>query len=134
MTGKAIRRWGTAAVVGLSAPLSALGGQGSEATAVRDSLTVAVIPQPVRVAVRPGRFRVTSGTVIWSDAASAPVARQLARYLEPATGFTFVVRTTGAPPANAITLRRDGSLRRLGDEGYALDVSGTRVALRAAQP
>jgi hexosaminidase len=44
-----------------------------------------------------------------------------------------VVRTTGAPPANAITLRRDPSLARLGSEGYALEVSGSRIALRAAE-
>ena len=99
-----------------------------------DSMRVAVIPQPVRVAPRAGQFRITARTVIWSDAASAAVARQLARYLEPATGFVFIVRTTGAPPANALTLRRAGSLRRLGPEGYTLDVSRTGVALRAPEP
>jgi hexosaminidase len=44
------------------------------------------------------------------------------------------VRTAGAPPANAITLRRDPALRRLGPEGYTLDVSGAGVRLRAAEP
>ena len=102
--------------------------------AMRDSVAVAVIPQPVRVARRPGEFRLTARTVIWSDAASVPVARQLGRYLEPATGFTFVVRTGGKPPANAITLRLTSALDSLGGEGYTVDVSRSGVALRASQP
>ena len=94
---------------------------------------IAVIPEPTKVTPRAGQFRITRATVIWSDQASAPVARQLARYLEPATGFTFVVRTTGSPPAGSITLRRSPSLRRLGPEGYTLTVSRTGVALRAPE-
>ncbi len=110
-----------------SNPLSAQGiAPASGAT------SIAVIPQPVRLVSRPGRFAVTPRTVIWADAPSVPTARQLARYLEPATGFTFVVRTTGAPPPNAIALRHDASLRRLGPEGYTVDVSRTGVTLRAS--
>ena len=133
MTAAELLRRATAALLVL-APVAPGGAQGAVTTGTHDSLTVAVIPQPVRLAPRAGRFRLTARTVIWSDAPSAPVARQLARYLEPATGFTFVVRTTGTPPSNAITLRRDVSLRRLGREGYVLDVSNARVSLRAAEP
>ena len=97
-------------------------------------IPIAVIPQPVRITPHAGRFTLTARTVIWADAASAPVARQLARYLEPATGFSFVVRTTGAPPASAIVLRHDPSLQRLGAEGYTLDVSRAAVTLRASAP
>ena len=132
MTGIGMVRGGMLAVLSLAA-VSTAGAQGAEDGRARDS-AIAVIPQPVRVTPRPGQFRITAQTVIWSDAASASVARQLARYLEPATGFTFVVRTTGSPPANSIVLRRDASLRRLGGEGYALDVSSARVSLRAAEP
>ena len=93
----------------------------------------AVIPRPVTLTPAAGRFRLTSGTVIWTDAASVAIGRQLARYIEPATGFTFVVRTSGTPPANAIVLRRDASLRRLGPEGYALEVRPGRVTARASE-
>jgi hexosaminidase len=103
-------------------------------TGQADTMAISVIPRPARMTPRAGAFRLTARTVIWSDAASAAVARQLARYLEPATGFTFVVRTTGAPPANAIVLRHDASLRRLGPEGYTLTVAKTGVALRASEP
>src|SRR5687767_11676377 len=75
---------------------------------------IAIIPQPVQLTTRAGSYVITGRTVIWADARSAPVARQLARYLEPATGFTFNVRTGGTPPSGAIVLRHDASLRRLG--------------------
>ena len=106
---------------------------GAQVAGRADSTRIAVIPQPTKVTPRAGQFRVTRATVIWSDPASASVARQLARYLEPATGFTFVVRTTGSPPAGSITLRRSPSLRRLGPEGYTLTASRTGVALRAPE-
>ena len=132
MTGNGMLR-GAASGLLILAAVAAAGAQDADVASARDS-TIAIFPQPVRVAPRAGQFRLTALTVIWSDAASAPVARQLARYLEPATGFAFVVRTTGTPPANSITLRQDPSLRRLGGEGYALDASSARVSLRAAEP
>ena len=95
---------------------------------------ISIIPRPVTLTPRTGAFVITARTVIWTDAASAAVGRQLARYLEPATGFTFTVRTGGAPPARAIVLRRDAALRQLGTEGYALDVRPGGVTMRAAAP
>jgi hexosaminidase len=127
------RLWRATAALLVFLPIVPATAQVTAATGQRDSLRTAVIPQPVRLTPRPGEFRLTARTVIWSDEASAPVARQLARYLEPATGITFVVRTTGAPPANAITVRRDAALRRLGREGYTLDVSPTGVRLRGSE-
>ena len=94
---------------------------------------IAVIPQPVRVTPHAGHFRLTPRTIIWSDAAHAPLAHQLARYLEPATGFTLRVRVSGALPSNGIVLRRDGRLSKLGVEGYELDVRPSRVIARAPE-
>ncbi len=91
-----------------------------------------IIPQPVKMTARSGRFTITNRTVIWTDAASSPLGQQLARYLEPATGFALRVQTGGTPPARAIVLRRARTLSRLGDEGYLLDVRPTGVAIRAA--
>ena len=90
-----------------------------------------VIPQPVKVTSRPGEFVVTARTVIWTDRTSAAFGRQLAAYLEPATGFALRVVNGGAPPARAISLRRDVTLKRLGDEGYVLDVRPSAVVVRA---
>jgi hexosaminidase len=94
---------------------------------------IAVIPQPVKVTPRTGRFTITSKTVVWSDAASASIAEQFARYVEPATGFTLRVRTGGEPPPGSIAFRRDRTLARLGSEGYSLDVQPTRVVARAPE-
>jgi hexosaminidase len=98
-----------------------------------DATSIAVIPRPVSVTPGSGHFRLTSRTVIWTDASSAAVGRQLARYLEPATGFSFAVRIGGSVPANAIVLRRDAGLRRLGSEGYTLGVRSTGITARAPE-
>ena len=97
------------------------------------SSAIAIIPQPVSVTPRPGRFQLTARTVIWTDEASVSVGRQLARYLEPATGFTLAVRTAGEAPGGAIQLRRDRTLK-LGPEGYTLDVRPGGVVARAPEP
>ena len=90
-----------------------------------------VIPHPARVTDRTGEFQITARTVIWTDRASASVGRQLALYLEPATGFTLRVATGGAVPPRAITLRQDASLKRLGAEGYSLEIRPGSVVARA---
>ena len=90
-----------------------------------------IVPQPVKVATRPGRFVLTKRTIISTDAVSAVTGRQLASYLEPATGITFQVRSAGPAPAHSISLRRDRTLARLGDEGYILDVRPTGITARA---
>jgi hexosaminidase len=95
---------------------------------------VAVIPQPVKVDVRQGAFTLTAATAIVTDAAAHPIGRQLARYLEPATGFTLEVRTGDAPARGSIVLRIDPALERLGPEGYALDVEPARIVARAPGP
>ena len=59
----------------------------------------AVIPQPVRMTAKTGVFTITARTVIWTDRGSTPVGHQLARYLEPATGFTLRVMTGGQFPS-----------------------------------
>ena len=95
--------------------------------------TVAIIPEPVKLTRGSGAFALTADTVIWTDAAASSIGRQLARDLEPATGFVLTVRTAGAPPARSIALHRDGSLTRLGSEGYLLDVRPSGVVARAPE-
>jgi hexosaminidase len=92
-----------------------------------------LIPRPVIMMQRAGHFTITSGTVIWTDPSSAVLGQQLARYLEPATGFTVRVVTGGTAPARSIALRHDESLSRLGAEGYALEVRPSGVLARALE-
>jgi hexosaminidase len=111
-----------------------VGLAGGLAVAAADAGAQQIIPQPMKMTARSGHFTLTARTVIWADRASASVARQLARYLEPATGFTFIVRTTGVVPARSIVLRQDASLKRLGPEGYRLEIRPTGVVAQAPGP
>ena len=90
-----------------------------------------IIPQPVGMAAHAGRFTITARTVIWTDSASAAAGHRLARYLEPATGIVFRVLAGGTAPPGAIGFRHDPTLKRLGDEGYVLDVRPSGVVVRA---
>ncbi len=99
-----------------------------------DAMAQQILPQPVKVTERAGRFTITKQTVISTDTASAPIGQQLARYLEPATGLTLRLQPAGAAPARAISLRRDRTLTRLGEEGYLLDVRPTGIVARAHGP
>jgi len=92
-----------------------------------------IVPRPVSIKTEAGRFKVGPRTVIWTDRAGAPVAHQLARYLEPATGYTFRIQIGGAVPAGAIALRRDAALGRFGAEGYTLTVRANGVSARAPE-
>ena len=91
---------------------------------------IAILPQPVSVQAREGVFTLDRDTRIVSDAANASTAGMLAQWLAPATGFKFVPRRI-ADADNAISLRIDPSLARLGDEGYTLEVTPQRILIRA---
>ena len=95
-----------------------------------------VIPQPVSVTRGRGKFTLTAETIIWTDRASAPLGRQLAEDLERATGLPLDVQVGGtrAGGGSRISLRRDTTLKRLGPEGYRLEVSAARVLIRAPEP
>lgn len=92
---------------------------------------VAVIPRPERVTASSGAFTLNANTIIWTDSAAAPLGHLLARLIEPATGFPLTIQTGGVPTGSRISVRRDTALKRLGPEGYRVDVSPTRVLIRA---
>lgn len=100
----------------------------------RQASSIAVIPQPVKVTERSGRFTLTARTAIWTDAAAAAIGRQFAAYVEPATGFTLRLERGGSASASGIQFRIDRSLARLGPEGYVLDVRPGRIVARASAP
>ena len=106
----------------------------AQAAPAATEATLGVIPRPQRLEPHAGAFTLDARTTIWTDAASAATGRQLARFLEPATGFTLAVRSGSAAPTgeSVIELHRDPSLaKRLGDEGYQLSVRRGRVTARA---
>src|SRR5688572_6955336 len=91
-----------------------------------------IVPQPSKLTAHSGGFTLTSSTTIVTDAASAAVAYQLANYLEPATGYRLRVVQTAKRPAGSISLRRDAALKRLGEEGYVLEVRAAGISIRAS--
>ncbi|HUQ82349.1 MAG TPA: beta-N-acetylhexosaminidase [Gemmatimonadaceae bacterium] len=93
--------------------------------------TIAIVPQPESLTLGTGEFKLSPTTVIWTDAASADVARRFAASLAPATGLTIPVRVGTA--ATGIVLTRDARLTRLGAEGYELTVAPRRVLVRAKE-
>jgi len=91
----------------------------------------AIVPRPAHVTPQPGAFTLRAGTVIVTDRALRKVGELLADYLFPATGLRLAVATAAPAGTPAISIRLDSTLARLGDEGYRLDVSRSRVAIRA---
>jgi hexosaminidase len=131
----------TASIVLLACLAFGVVPSGAQTPSSAAETELGLIPRPQRLETRPGVFTLDSGTIIWTDLASAMTGRQLARYLEPATGFALSVRSAGVPPrdvgsrrgAGVIELRRDGSLAAtLGTEGYRLTVRPGRIVARAA--
>jgi hexosaminidase len=98
------------------------------------SQQVSIIPRPATLTAKAGHFTLGPRTTIWAMRGTAALGRQLANYLEPATGFDFAVRTIGTPVGNRIVLRLDPTLTRLGSEGYMLDVAPGVVSIRALKP
>ena len=97
-----------------------------------DSAAIAIVPRPESLTVGRGRFVINANTVIYTDAASADIARRFAASLLPATGLAIPVRV-GPAPAAGIVLQRSERLTRLGDEGYELTVTARRLAIRAKE-
>jgi hexosaminidase len=115
--------------LGFAVPAAA---QTSTSSAPTDSASIAIIPRPESLTVGRGRFVINANTVIYTDAASADVARRFAASLLPATGLSIPVRV-GAAPSTGIVLERNPRLTRLGDEGYELSVTGRRISIRAKE-
>ena len=95
-----------------------------------DTSVVSVIPVPVRITTGDGKFILRPDTQISADRAAQNPASMLARWLAPATGYALKVGQ-GGDADNSISLKLDGSLGRLGNEGYQLEVTPQRVTIRA---
>jgi len=104
------------------------------ALVVVQDTSVAVIPLPAHVTRGSGTFLLTASTVVVTDSASRQVGYQLADWLLPATGYRLAVGGAAGSAARVISLRLDPTLSLLGDEGYRLTVTGTRITIRAYRP
>ena len=98
--------------------------------AVQDT-SLAVIPRPAHLTRGTGTFLLTPGTIVATDRATRQIGYQLADWLGPATGYRLSVGGAAAGAARVISLRLDPTLARLGEEGYRLAVTGSRITIRA---
>jgi len=98
------------------------------------ALALSVIPQPARLEPAPGAFVLTASTFIATDRATRDIGYTLADLVAPATGYRIAVRPLTAGGTRGIVIRLDPTLARLGDEGYRLEVTPSRVTIRAFAP
>jgi hexosaminidase len=100
------------------------------------ALALSVLPQPVRLEPASGVFVLTASTIIATDRATRDIGYTLADLVAPATGYRIAVRPlpAGAGATRGIAIRLDPTLARLGDEGYRLEVTPSRVTIRAFAP
>ncbi|HEY0712565.1 MAG TPA: beta-N-acetylhexosaminidase [Polyangia bacterium] len=90
-----------------------------------------VIPVPSKVTKKTGTFVLDAKTRIQAPATLRSVAQLFADDLRPSTGLPLPLGSGG----KAIVLALDAKLAdALGDEGYRLKVSPTKVEVRAAKP
>jgi hexosaminidase len=93
-----------------------------------------LIPLPMEVTEGEGQFLLTNKTTIVAPDEAAATAQYLADVLAPATGFRLGV-TRERSDDNFLELRLDESLSdKLGNEGYALEVTSSRVTIVAPKP
>lgn len=105
-------------------------------TSARTTSAPAVIPKPVSMTAGSGHFTLSPGTrvVASGGSAAAAVARDLAGYLRPATGYRFPVEDgPGGPGTVSLALGPQYKIPGDGDgEGYRLTVTPSGVTLDAA--
>jgi hexosaminidase len=92
-----------------------------------------LIPKPVKLTPMDGVFALTADTIIVASSAASTTGHTLAQALAPATGFWLNV-TSSLTGANSILIELAPDLAHLGTEGYQLNVTPEKVALRAPQP
>ena len=90
---------------------------------------IAIVPKPLSLERTRGHFSLDSQTVILADETAKAQAEQLRAFLSPATGFVF----RGEAKTTTVELSLKGS-KRLGAEGYQLEVTPQRIMLKAAAP
>jgi len=95
-------------------------------------LPIQIIPRPVTVSPGKGSFALTAHTQIVAAASARSLAEQLRDYLRPATGFPFPIVRAAGP--SSVTLAIDHTLKRLGPEGYRLEITRTGIRIRAFDP
>jgi hexosaminidase len=92
-----------------------------------------LVPQPAKLVSKPGSFTLDDKTKIAAPAALRGVAERFAADLRQGTGLGLPVVAAGG--GKSIVLGLDPKLAAaLGDEGYRLRITATKVEVQAAKP
>ena len=94
------------------------------------AVSVDIVPKPVKVAEREGRFVFDAGCVIVSD--SEAEGRFLAEALAPATGLELPVVKRAGKGQKAVVMRLEKGLGKMGKEAYRLRVAPNGVRIEGA--
>ncbi len=90
-----------------------------------------LIPRPLSMQSREGSFRITATTTVFAAGGAEGEAKKLIDALAPAIDLKM---SNARPSGDALILTLDDALRaELGAEGYNLDVTPTRIDIRAAE-
>lgn len=90
-----------------------------------------ILPRPVRLIPREGRFTFTDQTALLADEAAEGVAAFLRDDLARVAGMRLVSEDAAT---GRVEFRLDERLMESGEEGYRLEVSPQRILARAATP
>lgn len=92
-------------------------------------IPIQIIPQPVSIKQGKGEFVFTSRTSIVATAKNQALAESLRGSLQPAMGLPLPIVRVAQP--GSISLSIDNTMKRLGPEGYRLEISRAGVRIRA---
>jgi hexosaminidase len=91
-----------------------------------------IVPRPAHLERVAGDFALTATTRIVASGGALAEAAMLRDYLRPATGFDLPI--VASDSSNAIRLKLDSKLAKLGKEGYRLSSDTRGVTITAANP
>jgi len=97
---------------------------------------ISIIPKPVKLIARTGKFVLDGKTIIEVDSTLNDIAKYLKNLLKSATGLDVQIKdiSSGDKEVNEIVLRINDSLSKLGTEGYVLQSSQDRILIEGVEP
>ena len=107
-----------------------------QGSAQNPAKALSIVPRPAQVQLKSGNFTLLKSTVIVADYANEQakaVASSLAERLRAATGCPLNVRDLKAAPKSDAIVLALAAVSGLSREGYQIDVSSSRVRLKASE-
>ena len=104
-------------------------------TAQAEQPSPSIVPLPVKMSARKGVFRISPKTRVIAEGKAAAGAGKLIDALAPAMGFSLNRADDPKQLGGAICLTLAAELeKKLGSEGYTLEVSADRIEIKAPGP